>query len=111
MNVPNDTQIDRLIARREKLTNRRDEHINIPAVNEIDSRLRLVPQGERQDVDKLLGRAIPSLETVTLYCQKCGKMFVRFVARLTPIVICPHCGARIEDDPLNWRDMRGDLAL
>lgn len=52
-----DERINRLIARREKLTNRRDEHINFPAVDEIDARLREIPAGERPDVDKLLGRA------------------------------------------------------
>lgn len=77
MNAPTDEQINRLIARRERLTNRRDERINIPAVNEIDARLRLVAPGKRNDVDRLLGR-------------RC---------------------ATIIDDPLDWRDMRGDLAL
>lgn len=76
MNAPTDEQIDRLISRRERLTNRRDERINIPAVNEIDARLRLVAPGKRNDVDRLLGR-------------RCATI----------------------DDPLDWRDMRGDLGM
>lgn len=54
--IPTDEQIDRMIARRERLTNRRDERINFPAVNEIDDRLRLVEPGQHSDVDRLLGR-------------------------------------------------------
>lgn len=56
MNPPTSEQIVKLIARRERLTNRRDERINFPAVNEIDARLKLIPVGERPDVDALLGR-------------------------------------------------------
>jgi hypothetical protein len=47
-------KIDRLIARRAKLTSRRS--INQPAVDEIDAQLATVTPGERNDVDLLLGR-------------------------------------------------------
>lgn len=49
-------QIDRLINRREKLTNRRDGRLNRPALDEIDAKLSQVPPGADNRVDKLLGR-------------------------------------------------------
>ncbi len=61
MTPPTPAQIARLIARRERLTNRRDERINFPAVKEIDAQLAQVPAGERNDVDLLLGRPCAQL--------------------------------------------------
>ncbi len=56
-----DDHIDRLIRNRNKLTDRRDERINYPAVDEIDAQLSEVPPGQRNDVDLLLGRSCAKL--------------------------------------------------
>lgn len=51
--------IDELIAAREAITNRTEEYINIAAVDHIDNVLRsAIPQGRRDDVDRLLGRSV-----------------------------------------------------
>lgn len=55
-----DAQIDRLIARRNRLTNRRGTY-NKPAVDGIDAQLSQVPAGERNDIDLLLGRSCATL--------------------------------------------------
>lgn len=49
-------QIDRLLRRRDKLTQRRDGRINRPALNEIDVQLREVPPGQDNRIDLYLGR-------------------------------------------------------
>lgn len=60
-------QIDRLINRRNKLTNRRDGRLNRPALDEIDAKLREVPDGQDNRVDKLLGRPCAVLPTRAEY--------------------------------------------
>lgn len=55
--TPTNTQINELIASRNCLTNRRDELIDLDAVDHIDNILRDVPAGQRNDVDLLLGRS------------------------------------------------------
>lgn len=52
----NTEQIDRIINRRNKLTNRRDGRLNRPALDEIDAKLREVPPGTDNRVDLALGR-------------------------------------------------------
>lgn len=54
-------QIDRLINRRNKLTNRRDGRLNRPALDEIDAKLREVPDGQDNRVDLLLARPCAAL--------------------------------------------------
>lgn len=56
-----DERINRLMRRRAKLTNRRDEHINRPAIAEIDAQLATVAPGQRNDVDLALGRPCAQL--------------------------------------------------
>jgi hypothetical protein len=53
----NDTQIDHLIAARNRITDRVDEFIDSRAVDHIDAVLSDIPEGQRNDVDGLLGRA------------------------------------------------------
>ncbi len=53
----NDQQIDRLIARRDKLLTRRDGLYDHAVINRIDAKLRAAcPAGQRNDVDMALGR-------------------------------------------------------
>lgn len=54
-------QIDKLIARRNKLTNRRDGLTDSAVIARIDAQLRDVPPGQRNDVDLLLGRSCATL--------------------------------------------------
>lgn len=89
----NDERINRLIARRNKLTNRRDENINRPAVAEIDAQLATIEPGQRNDVDLLLGRS----------CAKLPKRNERD-DYLTGI-------ADQHEDMLDFLNIRGDTAL
>jgi hypothetical protein len=58
LDTEHDTAIIRLIARRDRLTNRRDGRLNRPALDEIDAQLSaLCPAGQSNDVDLLLGRS------------------------------------------------------
>lgn len=52
--------VDGLIARRNKLTDRRDGLTDSNVINRIDAKLREIPTGQREDVDLLLGRVLPS---------------------------------------------------
>lgn len=113
MNPPTPEQIAKLIARRERLTNRRDEHINYPAVDEIDARLALIPVGKRPDVDALLGRRWSSdadrrewhdaaaQQTAQAAQQKMSEFQAHLSELADPIV----------ENMRDWRDLRGDLAL
>lgn len=57
-----DKAIDKLIARRNKLTNRRDSLTDWSLIDKIDENLaQLSPAGERNDVDLLLGRTCATL--------------------------------------------------
>ena len=67
MTEPTQEQIDRLIAIRERLTNRRDEQIDFVAVDLIDNMLREVTPGQRNDVDLLLGRSCAVLPSRSAY--------------------------------------------
>lgn len=92
MTTPTPDQITRLIKRRERLTNRRDERINIPAVNEIDAQLAQLPAGERADVDALLGRRAQkaAAEQHDDYLESIADQY---------------------DDMLDWHRICGDLAV
>jgi hypothetical protein len=50
-------QIDAQIAKRNRLTNRRDGLTDSKRVKAIDAKLATVPAGQRNDVDLLLGRS------------------------------------------------------
>lgn len=118
MNPPTPEQITKLIARRERLTNRRDERINFPAVNEIDTRLALIPVGERPDVDALLGRRAEcqrwssdadrsawhdaAAKQATQAAQAKVSEFEAHLAELADPIV---------ENMRDWRDPRGDLAL
>lgn len=114
-------KINRLIARRERLTNRRDGNLNFPALNEIDAQLREVPAGERNDVDLLLGRACavhdhPMLDKAAAIVEALDAAAdeTGVVAEwLTPkqIAQLAEMAETIEESPKDWRDMRGDTAL
>lgn len=54
-------QIDRLIARRERLTNRRDGLTDSAVINRIDAQLATIPAGQDNRVDLLLGRSCATL--------------------------------------------------
>lgn len=61
-------KIDQLIARRNKLTNRRDGLYDHKVVDDIDKKLAaLSPAGERNDVDLLLGRTCATLPSQPVY--------------------------------------------
>ncbi len=68
MTTDTPTRIARLVARREKLTNRRDGRLNLPALDEIDAQLsELSPAGADNKVDLLLGRLCAVVETLERY--------------------------------------------
>ncbi len=63
----NNTEIDILIAARNRLTNRRDEQIDFAAVDNIDALLSTCKPGRRNDVDLLLGRTCATLQPQPVY--------------------------------------------
>jgi hypothetical protein len=103
-----DDQINRMIAARNKLTNVRDERIDWTTVDAIDTMLRDVPAGQRNDVDLLLGRScavLPTREAIRIAADEVSVtaewLSAAQVAQLE----------EIERGRRDWNSIKGDLDI
>lgn len=110
-----DTEINTIIAARERLTNRRDEQIDWVAVDHFDAVLAQVPAGTRNDVDLLLGRPAelperveyqlrPATDTAAAteaVAELAQKKHDEFIA----------CLVRVYDEWLDYERIKRDLAI
>lgn len=110
--------IDKAIRRYNKLASRRDERINVPALNEIAAKLAKVPAGTRNDVDLLLGRPaeLPERAEYQMRPATDTAAATEAIAELAQKKQSDH-DAYLESiadqyaDMLDWHRLCGDLAL
>ena len=113
-------QINHLITRRNKLTDRRDSLTDWKRVRRIDAQLAAVPAGQRNDVDLLLGRpcavlperAYVQAQAVTVeqaapIAQAKHDEFLEWVKDQTDDLAAhmAQYGAEMHDTPKDWRDL------
>ena len=95
-----DEQIDAVIAKRNDITSLRTFWHRLDELDRLDARLRTVPPGQRNDVDRLLGRACAVLSPRVDYnlAENNAEWMQQQEERYQ----------RATDD---WRNIRGDLDI